>query len=728
MYETGLAFSIYIYIFFLSRYFLENLSSFSLTANIIAAMAMKMPSSGFSDELMDDDDEVIDGVISPRCEHGSKELNYQLKYTGSQIASDNQSSISCIPETPDNINEESPIIKTRYRVPRQNIVQPICNDIFSSNYTGMTGYSEIQTQDSSIIPGSDSDILQILNNDDNSDNLTNKRKVCTSPVTNRLKNNDVHNFDSTSESELSRAMHIGNNYESNFPSILSGSSNHSKGRQIKRQYQDQRNNQSNINNRPSQDLSNIVNNEQVILIEPVIDEQNTNVKKFFSNETSLARNINNSILSRYGIIDTQKNLAKNILVVKIPKIDYQDLKELLITDKIGEWKVKCRLPVQEQSSRGVIGPIGVDTPDEDLFEVLREKTESIKEVRRITKVKGKEKISTVYVMIVFEGKELPEYVFMYQQRYKVKLYVNNPWQCFNCQNFGHNASDCRGRTKCLVCSGPHRLSECPGKETGEVKEPKCANCGEKHAANYGGCKSMKLAKTVEQVRSSQRMSYRDALNAIKKQNPSIVRHNQSSRNTNQVYDDHLKSEYYQNRRQSYNTITVKDFGTQTDNQYNVDKANEKMLIQMTVLMIKVLKMNDEINITKNPKVCFEHLIKMIGINISDTQLEQINEELGELNETDNSNSENNNLIKNGTSHIEGAKPKKQRGNNYNKSNNENKTVSYDSDDDLINDNNISQSSSQIQPWQTHNSHHKQYEKYKKKDGKTQKGKKNSQWK
>ena len=89
-------------------------------------------------------------------------------------------------------------------------------------------------------------------------------------------------------------------------------------------------------------------------------------------------------------------------------------------------------------------------------------------------------------MLVIEGSDLPDYAYIYHQCYKVKLYVAGPWQCYNCQDRGHNAAGCRGKTKCVICAGPHRLRDCPGKVNKEiVVVPKCANCGEGHTASYG---------------------------------------------------------------------------------------------------------------------------------------------------------------------------------------------------------------------------------------------------
>ena len=52
-------------------------------------------------------------------------------------------------------------------------------------------------------------------------------------------------------------------------------------------------------------------------------------------------------------------------------------------------------------------------------------------------------------------------------------------QCYNCQELGdHLSSECKKPTKCVLCAGPHRKSEC----TKSKEEFCCANCSENHAA------------------------------------------------------------------------------------------------------------------------------------------------------------------------------------------------------------------------------------------------------
>ena len=61
-------------------------------------------------------------------------------------------------------------------------------------------------------------------------------------------------------------------------------------------------------------------------------------------------------------------------------------------------------------------------------------------------------------------------------------------QCFNCQNFGHSAKNCRSNIKRLNCGEGHFHKGCPNRE---AKKPKCANCKGPHVASYKGCPEYK---------------------------------------------------------------------------------------------------------------------------------------------------------------------------------------------------------------------------------------------
>ena len=52
-------------------------------------------------------------------------------------------------------------------------------------------------------------------------------------------------------------------------------------------------------------------------------------------------------------------------------------------------------------------------------------------------------------------------------------------QCYNCQNFGHSAKNCKAKIKCVICGEGHSHKGCPIREK---QQPKCANCKGPHVA------------------------------------------------------------------------------------------------------------------------------------------------------------------------------------------------------------------------------------------------------
>ena len=70
-----------------------------------------------------------------------------------------------------------------------------------------------------------------------------------------------------------------------------------------------------------------------------------------------------------------------------------------------------------------------------------------------------------------------------------------PTQCNNCMQFGHGAESCFLDPKCIRCGDNHKSSSCsllsdPSDIKSRIPEDKvkCANCGEKHTANFNKCK------------------------------------------------------------------------------------------------------------------------------------------------------------------------------------------------------------------------------------------------
>lgn len=91
-------------------------------------------------------------------------------------------------------------------------------------------------------------------------------------------------------------------------------------------------------------------------------------------------------------------------------------------------------------------------------------------------------------------------------------------QCKNCQKYGHTHKYCSSNPRCVRCAGNHHTKDCMRKKD----EPaKCANCNEKHPANYRGClvaKQIQLAKDKKHKQTKPN-SEKDAPKVIKDLQP-----------------------------------------------------------------------------------------------------------------------------------------------------------------------------------------------------------------
>lgn len=82
-------------------------------------------------------------------------------------------------------------------------------------------------------------------------------------------------------------------------------------------------------------------------------------------------------------------------------------------------------------------------------------------------------------------------------------------QCVRCQRFGHTKNFCRLDPRCVRCTGQHLYSDCPLAKTAD---PECVNCGEKHTANYKGCKHYQGLKNKEQKSTYGKNMQRPSIN------------------------------------------------------------------------------------------------------------------------------------------------------------------------------------------------------------------------
>ena len=211
----------------------------------------------------------------------------------------------------------------------------------------------------------------------------------------------------------------------------------------------------------------------VIIIEPKEEQK----KDFFSNNLKTFRLLEKSAIGKAGIVENKRNLKRGTQIVKISNTE--NLLQILEIKQLGEYEVECSLPKGKLNTNreiykiGVIGSIGKDTDLNEIKEILESSyPDQIYKVDRLMSRKNKIPVPTNLIKIWFRESisELPEYVILFAERFRVSKFIDRSLQCYQCQDFGHFASQCVRNPKCVLCAGDHKLSDCPNKKTLNIEK------------------------------------------------------------------------------------------------------------------------------------------------------------------------------------------------------------------------------------------------------------------
>ena len=149
--------------------------------------------------------------------------------------------------------------------------------------------------------------------------------------------------------------------------------------------------------------------------------------------------------------------------------------------------------------RGIIHGVHLDVLDDD-FKSVPEVVKAERILRFNRDSKMKEPSSSV--IVYFGGESIPSKVYLGYIAHSVKEYVPNPNapnRCYNCQRYGHVASDCKSRLRCPSWGGNHEY---------KVRYQKCCLCGGE------GCGKYKEAKDIQEFRVKNKVSYAEATKSI----------------------------------------------------------------------------------------------------------------------------------------------------------------------------------------------------------------------
>ena len=249
--------------------------------------------------------------------------------------------------------------------------------------------------------------------------------------------------------------------------------------------------------------------QEITIVITVKKEQAT---AFFSDTVGVFRKIEKSIIGKAGIKMAVRNEQRQTMTITVG--DQSKVNEILQLKNLEEYEINCSIPLAQQQLEhryGVIGPIGIDTKTEEIEKMMQDEGYDVK-VERLKRKSGNTWEPTKQVKICFPVKVLPEYITLMYERFEVRQFVTRPWQCYNCQGYGHSAKWCKRKQRCLLCAQEHKYNECPQWQNGQYE---CANCGNDHPANSNMCVKMKDEKEIQQMRCNKHITYSEAVKEIK---------------------------------------------------------------------------------------------------------------------------------------------------------------------------------------------------------------------
>ncbi|GBM48237.1 Nucleic-acid-binding protein from mobile element jockey [Araneus ventricosus] len=177
---------------------------------------------------------------------------------------------------------------------------------------------------------------------------------------------------------------------------------------------------------------------------------------------------------------------------------YKNIQEFC---KENEYEYHVIIPKNERPFRVVFKGLGLEYDTEKLKSILNNQGFQVTKAIRLTQQRNRQPLPFYLVELV----KTPNVEEIYKvnrigilktevEEFRARKQIT---QCFNCNGFGHSATGCGYRPRCLKCEGAHRTNQCTIKE--RVENPKCINCGKiGHVAAYRGCEKFpKLEKTQQ---------------------------------------------------------------------------------------------------------------------------------------------------------------------------------------------------------------------------------------
>ncbi|XP_026482704.1 uncharacterized protein LOC113390830 [Ctenocephalides felis] len=183
----------------------------------------------------------------------------------------------------------------------------------------------------------------------------------------------------------------------------------------------------------------------------------------------------------------------------------------ILDDKILEKNnLKAYIPKYLLARHGIIFDVDANLSEQEIINAIETDIPIIDVVCLRPKNNNTIKYSSQCVKLTFRGTSLPNKVAIHSVKCEVRPFVQKVVQCYKCCRFNHVKDQCRGKERCMKCSGEYNAKICIASKF------LCALCNGDHPANDKECTVFIKNKKIKEIMAWQNLAYHEARNILYK--------------------------------------------------------------------------------------------------------------------------------------------------------------------------------------------------------------------
>ncbi|KAI5694585.1 hypothetical protein M8J75_001643 [Diaphorina citri] len=222
---------------------------------------------------------------------------------------------------------------------------------------------------------------------------------------------------------------------------------------------------------------------------------------------------------------------------------------LLVENEKMKEKFIAYVPMNYVSRAAIVKDVDLEITDDEIMQNIDcgdFKITQMQRLNRKTFVDGKATyVPSTTIKLLFEGQDMPSFVYLWYTKLNCEPYIQNPIQCFSCFQFGHITKSCRNKKLCRKC-----FQEDLHDHACDFAEIKCLNCSGMHNANSKSCPEYERQRSIKVLMSTRSLCFPEANALVPRPRDTFAIR---TSNRFDVLTEENSDEVRSNNRNNYNT-------------------------------------------------------------------------------------------------------------------------------------------------------------------------------